>query len=184
MAWGWGRSDNYNNSNQRKEYWLDSIIPPVWACLILTVLAVIAVLLGLVFKSALLICILILPLVIYEIYRTSGWYTTASSWILLIALVAEIIFIIFGINYDVGQYLNMENAYVAGQYIPLGDIKVLCPVLLAVFSIILLIRTYGPYTKWLSVVIFISAFCIIYILNPHFFSDFLRNSVQRIFWYF
>lgn len=183
MAWGHAGSDG-SNSYGHKEYWLDDKIKPIWACVILTVLAGIAILLGFVFKSALIICILLLPVVIYEIYRTSGRSTTASSWILLLALIAEIIFIIGGINYDLGQYLNMENAYVAGQYIPLGDVKILCPVLLAIFSIVLLVRTYGPYTKWLSIVIFVSAFCIIYILNPNFFSDFLRNTAGQVFWYF
>jgi len=181
MTWGDNVKSNNHGSFGHKEYWLDDKISPIWACVILTILAGIAVLLGFIFKSALLICVLLLPVVIYEIYRTSGRSTTTSSWILLLALIAEIIFIVGGINYDLGQYLNMENAYIAGQYIPLGDVKILCPVLLAIFSIILLVRTYGPYTKWLSVVIFIAAFFIIYILNPHFFSDFLSNSVNRIF---
>jgi len=83
-----------------------------------------------------------------------------------------------------GRYLNLEYSYVGGQYVPLGDIKILAPVLLAVFSTILFLRTAGPYTKWLSVIIFLSAFIIIYVMSPDMFRELLRSSIQRIFWYF
>lgn len=172
---------NYSSGDRPK---LDEKISPVLVCTIMTIWMVIGALWGLSARSPLIIAIFLLPVVAYEIYRTRGQSTTMSSWFLAIILILEIIFIVFGISWDLGKYLNLEYSYIGGQYVPLGDIKVLSPVLLAVFSTILFLRTAGPYTKWLSVIIFASAFIIIYVMSPDMFRELLRSSVQRIFWYF
>jgi len=172
---------NYPSGDRPK---LDEKISPVLVCTIMTIWMVVGVAWGFVAKSPLVVAIFLLPVVAYEIYRTRGQSTTMSSWFLAIVLVLEIIFIVFGISWDLGKYLNLEYSYVGGQYVPLGDIKILAPVLLAVFSTILFIRTYGPYTKWLSVIIFASAFIIIYVMSPEMFRELIRSSVQRVFWYF
>jgi len=172
---------NYPSGDRPK---LDEKISPVLVCTIMTIWMVVGVAWGFVAKSPLVVAIFLLPVVAYEIYRTRGQSTTMSSWFLAVILVLEIIFIVFGISWDLGKYLNLEYSYVGGQYVPLGDIKILAPVLLAVFSTILFIRTYGPYTKWLSVIIFISAFVTIFVMSPDMFRELLRSSVQHIFWYF
>lgn len=172
---------NYPSGDRPK---LDEKISPALVCTILTVLMIIGVIWGFAAKSPLVIVIFLLPVVAYEIYRTRGASTIMSSWLLAIVLVLEIIFIVFGISWDLGRYLNLEYSYIGGQYVPLGDIKILAPVLLAVFSTVLFLRTAGPYTKWLSVIIFVSAFIIIYVMSPEMFRELLRSSIQRILWYF
>ncbi len=172
---------NYTSESRSK---LDEKISPALVCLILTILMIIGAFWGFAAKNPLVIAVFLLPVVVYEIYRTRGQYTTMSSWFLAIILVLEIIFIVFGINWDLGKYLNLEYSYIGGQYVPLGDIKILAPILLAVFSTILFLRTAGPYTKWLSVIIFTSAFTIIYLMSPEMFRELLRSSVQQILWYF
>ena len=159
-------------------------ISPTLICTILTIWMIIGLLVGNYYHSVLAIALFLLPVVGYEIYRTKGASTIAASWGLLVVLILEIILIVFKVSYDLGQYLRVDYAYLGGQYVPLGDIKILGPTLLAVLSIILFIRTAGPYTKWLSVIIFVSAFVMVYTMNPDIFSELLRSGVQRIFWYF
>ena len=117
-------------------------------------------------------------------FEIKVWQWCLVILMIAIVLILEIFFIVFGISWDLGKYLNLEYSYVGGQYVPLGDIKILAPVLLAVFSTVLFLRTAGPYTKWLSVIIFASAFIIIYVMSPDMFRELLRSSIQRIFWYF
>jgi len=159
-------------------------ISPILICSILTIWMIIGLLVGNHYHSVLAIALFLLPVVGYEIYRTRGASTIAASWGLLVVLILEIILIVFKVSYDLGQYLRVDYAYIGGQYVPLGDIKILGPTLLAVLSIILFIRTAGPYTKWLSVIIFVSAFFMVYFMNPDIFRELLRSGAQRIFWYF
>jgi hypothetical protein len=174
MAWD---TTTDQNSNKPK---IDSKYSPTMICSALTVWAIIGGALTLVYKNALILALFLLPVVAYEIYRTKGKSTTFSSWMLLIILILEIILIIFGVSYDLGQYLGLNNVYVAGQNIPLGDIKILGPTLLAAFSAILFARTAGPYTKWLSVIIFVSAFVLVFTLNPEISKELLRGTVQQL----
>ena len=170
---------NKSRGNQN----LDTKLSPALICTILMIWLIIGVVLGFALKSALTISIFLLPVVAYEIYRTRGESTSISSWLIGVVLILEIIFIVFGVSYNVGQYLQMDSTYIAGQDIPLGDIKILAPAMLAVFSTILFLRTAGPYTKWLGIMIFIAAFIMIYIMSPDMFKELLRSAVQRLFWY-
>lgn len=176
MAWGTTASRN-NNVPALKA---DKKYSPTMVCSVLTLWAVIGAVLALLLNQALILACFLLPVVAYELYRTRGKSTIFSSWALLIILILEIILIIFGISYDLGQYLNMENVWVGGQDIPLGDIKILGPTLLAIFSGILFARTAGPYTKWLSIIIFVSAFVLVYVLNPEIFKELLRATLLRL----
>ncbi len=153
-------------------------------CLILTLIAFAGAFLGMYYHSALIAVGALLPTVIYEIYRTEGKSTKIFSWAMLLLLLAELALIIFKINYNLAEFMHQSSAYVGGARVPLGDIKVVGPILLAAISLILLIRTYGIYTKWLSVIIIVSCFVIVYILSPDSFSDLLRSAIQRALWYF
>lgn len=159
-------------------------ISPVLICSVLTIWMIIGLLLGNYYHNVLTMALFLLPVVGYEIYRTRGKSTTAASWGLLIVLILEIILIVFKVSYDLGQYLKIDYAYLGGQYVPLGDIKILGPTLMAVLSIILFIRTGGPYTKWLSIIIIASAYVMVQTMNPDIFKELLNGGVQRIFWYF
>lgn len=128
-------------------------------------------------------CFFLLPTMIYEIYRAEGKFTRWSSFMLLVVLILKIIFIIFKINYDLGTYLGQSGTYVGGQFVPLGDIKILAPALLAVLLLILFTRTAGIYTKWLSVIIIIASFGLIFTLSQTAFSDLLHQTIQNIFYH-
>jgi len=150
-------------------------------CIIITIIAILSVLYGIGQMNSLFIIIPLLPAIIYEIYRTEGSSTKFASWFLFFVLLGELALIIFKINFNLAEYLQTEEKTVSGYLIPLGDIKTLGPILLAIGSVMLFTKTYGIYTKWLAVIIFISAFSIIYTLDPIIFKDLLRSTINSLF---
>lgn len=150
-------------------------------CTILMIVALTGIIIGFLTSNVLWVVFLLLPTVVYEVYRTEGVSTKWASWGMLVVLIAEIILIIFNINYDFAKFLGQESAYVGGQHVPLGDIQTLGPILLAVISLILIIRTRGKYTRWLAGIIFVTSFAIVYILSPEQFMDLLRSAVREAF---
>ncbi len=148
-------------------------------CTIVSIVAVIGIIIGLIIKSPLVIILLLLPTAVYEAYRTEGRSTKTSSILLVVVLIIEAALIIFNVNFNLAEYLGVGEQYVGGYLVPLGDIKIVGPAMLAVLSVVLFVRTYGVYTKWLSVVLFITAFAIVYALDPSVFQDFLKFGIQE-----
>ncbi len=148
-------------------------------CIGLSLLALAGIILGIVFESPLIVAFALLPTVGYEIYRTEGRSTKTSSALLMVVLVAEIILIIFNIGFDLAEFFGVTEKYVAGYNVPLGDIKVVGPVVMAVLSVVLFVRTYGVYTRWLAVIIFITSFALVYVLDPGLFPELLRFGVDE-----
>jgi len=150
-------------------------------CLLVTIIALIGIIISFAEKNALWIFLMMLPAVIYEAYRTKkGASTKISSISLLIILILEIVFIIFNINYDLAKFFEADQKYIAGYYLPLGDIKIVGPILITILATILFFRTYGIYTKWLAVTIGISALAATYIIDPLFFSSILKTIVNSL----
>lgn len=148
-------------------------------CVILSILAIIGIIIGLLKLNPLIIVLFLLPTVIYEVYRTEGPSTRWASWLLLILLIAEIVFIVAKINFNLAEFLGESESTVAGYAVPLGDIKIVGPALMIVLAVILFVRTRGRYTRWLAVIIFITALAIIYTINPAGFKDVLRFGTQE-----
>jgi hypothetical protein len=148
-------------------------------CIALSILALVGIVYGLLKDSTLVIVIFLLPTVIYEVYRTEGESTKASSVILLLVLIAEILLIIFKVDFNLATYLGESEKYIGGYLVPLGDLKIVGPTIMAVLSVILFVRTYGVYTRWLAAIIFITSFAIIYSIDPNIFQDLLKYGVQE-----
>jgi hypothetical protein len=148
-------------------------------CFVLTLLAALGIIIGILTWQPLVTIGLLLPAVIYEVYRTEGESTKWASRLLLVVVIAEIILIAANIGFDVSAFLSKSEEWVAGYRIPLGDIKVVGPALMVVLSIILFVRTRGRYTKWLAVIIFITAFAIVYTLDPTIFNRLIRIGVEE-----
>jgi hypothetical protein len=148
-------------------------------CLGLTVLAAVGVALGVILWNPLPLLVLLLPTVGYEVYRTQGESTRWASWLLLVAVLVEIVLVVANVEFDLGAYLGEETHYVAGYEVPLGDVKVVGPAAIAVLAIILLIRTRGVYTRWLAVVIFLCSFAVVYALDPSYFGRLLKIGVEE-----
>jgi len=152
-------------------------------CLVLSAIALIGMILGFVYHHALIVVSALLPIVVYEIYRTEGKSTKLFSWAMLFVLVAELVLLIWNVNYNLANFLGQDSIYVGHMYVQLGDIKTIGPVLLAAISVILLIRTYGIYTKWLSIVIIVGSFATVYILNPILFSELTKSAIRQMLGY-
>jgi len=160
----------------------DNSSKPATICTIVTAIAILGAIFGLFNNEALWMLFGLLPAVIYETIRTEeGASTKFSSILLLIIIILEICLVLFNINFDLANFLGTDEKYIAGYTLPLGDIKVFGPLLTAILSTILIFRTYGPYTKWLSIVIAIGSLVTIYLVNPFFFQQALKLIVNGLF---
>lgn len=148
-------------------------------CLVLTIVAAIGLVYGWLNQNVIAILILLLPAVIYEVYRTEGESTKWSSWMMLITVVLEIWFIWKNVSFDLAQYFGVSEQYMGGYWVPLGEIKIVAPILMAVLAGILFFRTYGKYTKWLAVIIFVGALVTVYILDPNIIKTMLPGIIQQ-----
>jgi hypothetical protein len=148
-------------------------------CTGVTIVAVIGIILGLVYSSAIITVILLLPAAFYQAYRTEGKSTKASSILLVAVLILEIFLILFGANFNLAEYLGATQKSIGGYLVPLGDVKVVGPSIVGVLSIILFARTRGIYTRWLAVTILVTALAIIYILDQEVFHHMLKLAVDE-----
>ena len=146
-------------------------------CVACTVLALLGIVLGFWLSSPLIMVVLLLPTALYEAYRTEGKSTKAASILLVLVLAAEIFLIFFGVNFNLAQFLEADQQYIGGYLVPLGDIRVVGPTVMAVLAVILFIRTRGVYTRWLAVVVLVTSFAIVYALDPVIFQDLLKLAV-------
>lgn len=114
-------------------------------CAAASLLALIGIILGLVFDQPLWIVVLLLPAAVYELIRTEGRSTRAASAILLVVLLALGVLLVFDVSFDLAAFFGAEVQTVAGYRLPLADVKVVAPALMAILSIILFLRTWGVY---------------------------------------
>ena len=147
-------------------------------CLALSAIAVVGILAGLATESPMVILLVLLPTVAYEVYRTEGPSTRWASWALAIVLVLEGLFIMLNVSFDVASLLGYQSRYVAGYEVPLGDVKVVGPAIMAVLALILMTRTRGRYTKWLAVNIIVTSFALIYVLDHTVFLRWVQLAVD------
>lgn len=148
-------------------------------CAIMSVVAAIGIIIGLVTRSPLVILFAMAPSVAYEVYRTEGESTRWASWVMAAVLVLEIILVIFRVSFDVAGLLGTSSEQVAGYTVPLGDIRIVGPALMAVLALILIVRTRGVYTRWLAVNIIVSVLALTFVLDPNVFQQLLRQGVEE-----
>ncbi len=148
-------------------------------CSILSVVAFLGILFGLIFSNPLIPIVLLIPTAIYEVYRTEGKSTKAASIGMLVLLILSLAFVIFGVNFDLADFLGRSSTYVRGYRVPFGDIQVISPTLMAVLSVVLMTNTRGKYTRWLAGIIFVTAFAIIYTVDPKVFEELIKLAVNE-----
>lgn len=150
-------------------------------CTLFMIIAIIGIILGFVFSNALIPIIFLLPTAVYEAYRTEGKSTKASSIILLLVLLAEIVLVFFNIEFNIAEFLGAERQYIGGFWVPLGDLRIVGPTIVVVLSVILFTRTRGVYTRWLAAVIFVTCFAIVYLIDPVVFQTLLQEGIRQVF---
>lgn len=147
-----------------------------------SLIAVAGVLLGLWLRSPLVVVVALVPSVAYEAYRTEGRSTRWASWMMAGVLALEFVFIVFGVSFNLSEFLSATEQEVAGYSVPLGDIKLVAPVLMAVLSVILIARTRGRYTRWLAVNILIGVLALTYLIDPEVTQELLREGMEQGAW--
>ncbi|MEK6794688.1 MAG: hypothetical protein AABZ39_07930 [Spirochaetota bacterium] len=158
----------------------DGIKTPVIFCSLFTVIALIGCIVGLVLKMPVIVIAGLLPTAVYEVIRTAGVSTKAASVTLLVVLILDMIFVLFGVSINLSKLLGTAKTTISGYAILLGDIRVVAAGLMAVLSVILVLRTQGIYTKWLAGIIFITSFLVIYMINPADFQKMLALAIEQI----
>lgn len=148
-------------------------------CIILSFLAFLGIVIGILKSSPLTTILFLLPTVVYEVYRTEGKSTKWASLGLLATFIAEAILIVANVSFDLAAFLGTTEEMVGGYTVPLGDIKVVGPAVMAILAVILFTRTRGRYTRWLAVIIFITSFVIVYTLDPTVFRRLVRLGVKE-----
>lgn len=148
-------------------------------CIGLTVLALIGAAISIWRQSPLTMMFFVLPAVAYEVYRTEGKSTKAAAWGLLAVYLVEIVCLIFGISFNIASWLELEETTISGMLVPLGEITVVMPIIIAALSVTLFVKTWGVYTKWLAVIIFLSTFVVIYLVDPSIFQSLLQSGAKQ-----
>ena len=148
-------------------------------CTLFMVIAIIGIILGFVFKQAIIPIILLLPTAIYEAYRTEGKSTKTASIVLLTVLVALMFLFLFDIQINIAEIFGSDQQYIGGYWVPLGDLRIVATTVIAILSVILFTRTRGVYTKWLAVIIFVTSFAIIYLIDPAAFTDLFKYGIDE-----
>jgi hypothetical protein len=146
-------------------------------CLGLTVLAGLGILLGFVTDEVMWPVLLLIPTVAYEAYRTEGASTRWASWAMAALMLALVVVVVFDIEYDLRELFGTGVAYVGGEDIPLGDVRVVFPAVMAILAVVLWNRTRGIYTRWLAAIIFVTAAAIVYLRAPADLGNLLNTTV-------
>jgi len=146
-------------------------------CLVLSAVAAAGIVLGFVTEEIMWPIGLLVPTVAYEAYRTEGASTRWASWTLAALMVALIVVVLFDIDYDLRQLFGSGAAYIGGEDVPLGDVKVVFPAAMAVLAVVLWSRTRGIYTRWLAGIIFVTAAVIVYLRAPADLTNLLNTTV-------
>ena len=147
---------------------------PLTICLVLTVFTLVTIILGFYLKNPFILIIGILPVAIYEAIRTEGYYTKAGSIAVMVLVILEILAIKGIIKLNLANLLGQGEVYFSGYFLPLGELTFIFPIVAAIISLVLIRRTYGIYTKWLSVLLLSSSLCLLYLVNKESLFELLR----------
>lgn len=159
----------------------DKLAPKI--CLGITAAVLILLGVGFWLKNPYLLAAAILIPAGYEAWRTEGCQTKWLSIVILVLVIVEILALAGVIKLNLAKMLDLSTAYWRGQLYPLGDIKFVIPALIVIMAFPLFRYTYGPYTKWLSILILISGLALLYVANPDFFAFILRNYLSNPYYY-
>jgi len=151
-------------------------------CIVISIFTIITIVVGVWLKNSYWIIAGIIPAAIYEAWRTEGYYTKAASIGIVVLVILEILAIMGIIRFNISQFFNTDTFYFSGFLIPLGDIVSIFPIVCALLALILLRRTYGPYTKWLSILLIVSALALLYVVNKSIIPELIKNSAGSYYW--
>ena len=148
-------------------------------CIFLSILLVFGIFLGLITSSPMIISIILLLVIIYEVHRTQGEVSAWASFSMLAIIGLELALVALNIKFDIAHFLGTGVESVTGYIVPLGDIRIIFPTIIALLAIILLIRAESPYAKWLATLILIGSLAIILSVDKELFNHLLKIRPQE-----
>ena len=151
--------------------------------IIISVFTIATIVLGLWTKNPYWVIAGIVPAAVYEAWRTEGYYTKGASIAIVALVLLEILAILGIIKFNLAQYFNASDMYFGGYILPLGDIASIFPIVAVILSILLVRRTYGPYTKWLAILLIASSVVLLYIVNRSVLPDLIRSGTSSYWLY-
>ncbi len=134
-------------------------------CYVISAITILTIIIGLITRNPYWVIAGIIPAAFYEAWRTEGFYTKTASAAIAILVILEILALMGKIQFNISQLFDNSYAYIAGQVIPLGDIRYVFPIIAVILSIMLVRRTYGKYTKWLSILLIASSIILLFMVN-------------------
>jgi hypothetical protein len=149
---------------------------PAIICTVITILVIISLVVSFLTKNPYYIIVGMFLAGAYELWRTEGYYTKMESLGILVLLILEILALMGIIKIDLAKELGTNQVYLSYRQFPLGDIRIILPIGMALVSLGLLWRTYGAYTKWLSILLVISSLVLLYLVNKAGLGQILQNS--------
>ncbi len=147
-------------------------------CLVLTVIAIAGIGAGIYWKMPLIVIAVMLPAVIYEVYRTEGLYTKGFSIAMLGLLILEAFLVFKKEPVKISEYVKNAGDVVKKSYLDMIDLTIAVPALIAVLAFFLIRRTGGRYTIWLAVIILATSLALIYTINPQLFEKLLDSVIM------
>jgi hypothetical protein len=142
-------------------------------CAIVTLLAALGVAIGIWRANPLAVIILLFPAVIYEMYRTEGFYTKLAAIGMFALLVVLMVMLTGNMSLDLSPILAKFS--IKAQV----DAKLAAPAVIAILAVFLFRRTAGVYTKWLAVVIILAAMGLFYVIDPALFGFLVKQGTAE-----
>lgn len=164
------------NKNQRAGAGQSKVANTI--AIVISIITVATIVLGLWLKNPYWIIIGIIPAAIYEAWRTEGTSTKAASIAIVALVILETMAIMGWVRFNLATMLGMKNYYLGGYLVPLGDIASIFPIAAVILSILLVRRTYGPYTKWLAILLIASSIALLYVVNKSIIPELLRQGAS------
>ena len=130
---------------------------------------------GYLFSLPIITLILLLPAVLYEVYRTEGISTKIASLLVLLLVAVQMIIIFSGVDIYLSEHLGALAQYTPAVLLEFSHVSIAIPIITAIVAAYLVIRTRGVYTRWLALVIIVVSLAVIFIVEPAVFS-FVFNS--------
>lgn len=151
-------------------------------CTAFTVMMAIAVIAGLASSKPLIPILFLIPVAIYELIRTEEVSTKGTSAIILAALIVEVGVLVANINFDLAGFIKMKTFYYQGASIPLGELKTVLPLAMAIASVLLFRKAGGVYTRWLAGILAGTSLILVYAVDPVLFGNLIGALIRTVMW--
>lgn len=149
-------------------------------CLIAALIAATCLLCGYYLKSPLIMALGLIPAALYESFRAWGPMTRIASLLFVLILITVSALFLLQINFDMSTFKGGHVKRAALRTLALVDIKVVALLIMALLSLVLVIRSAGPYTKLLSLLIMAGCIFMVWQVSPKQFPALVERAWEAI----